>query len=318
MRKLSDNFMNALKESDGLLHPILERVKQDDTLMLAIRDNYVNIYYRGGNILRFEQQQGKNSYQSSFNNQYNKSGKTIPFLPPVIKSQDDAKTWIDEFPHLKEIMDKYFCEQGGAEREYQQLLARENNCSIISNETDYFITDIEYADSNSHARIDLLAIRWLATAPDRKDGSKCRVVLIEMKYGDGALGKKAGLSKHLKDIEALVIDKEKYSTLLKMMELQFNQLDELKLLNFHRCSNRTTVKLDANAKPEVILVLASHNPRSTKLSSIIDSSEVDKYGQTNLFDLRFFVSNFAGYGLHSKCMLTLAQFRDLLKKSNAE
>ena len=38
MRKLSIKFMADLVNSDGVLHPILTRVKKDHTLMLAIRD----------------------------------------------------------------------------------------------------------------------------------------------------------------------------------------------------------------------------------------------------------------------------------------
>ena len=36
MRKLSVKFMGDLVNSDGVLHPILTRVKKDHTLMLAI------------------------------------------------------------------------------------------------------------------------------------------------------------------------------------------------------------------------------------------------------------------------------------------
>lgn len=60
MRELSKDFLNNLKSAKGLLHPILERVEQDDTLMLAIRDNYINIYYRGGSLLKVKEQ-GKDS-----------------------------------------------------------------------------------------------------------------------------------------------------------------------------------------------------------------------------------------------------------------
>ena len=41
----------------GLLKPVLDRVKKDDTLMLGIRDGYFNIYYRGGNLLRITEKQ---------------------------------------------------------------------------------------------------------------------------------------------------------------------------------------------------------------------------------------------------------------------
>ncbi len=56
MRKLSEQFMKDLVDSDGVLQPILTRVKKDSTLMLAIRENYINIYYRGGNILKIKLQ----------------------------------------------------------------------------------------------------------------------------------------------------------------------------------------------------------------------------------------------------------------------
>jgi hypothetical protein len=56
MRQLSGNFYDDLISDNGLLHPLLERLKQDHTLMPAIRGKYINIYYRGGNILKVEEQ----------------------------------------------------------------------------------------------------------------------------------------------------------------------------------------------------------------------------------------------------------------------
>jgi len=43
MREPSQVFMDDLLNPGGLLHPILERVKQDHTLMLSIREDYINI-----------------------------------------------------------------------------------------------------------------------------------------------------------------------------------------------------------------------------------------------------------------------------------
>jgi len=50
MRKLEDHFLEDLKT--GLLNALLNYVKADNTLDLEIRENYINIYYRGGNLLR--------------------------------------------------------------------------------------------------------------------------------------------------------------------------------------------------------------------------------------------------------------------------
>ncbi|MDO9567210.1 MAG: hypothetical protein Q7J15_10770 [Candidatus Desulfaltia sp.] len=107
MRGLSKTFMNDLLNSDGLLQPILQRVKDDHTLMLAIRKGYINIYYRGGNIMRVKEQRN-GSYNVSFDNNYNKSGVPSPVLPVTIESQDAAKAWVGSFQDLKGIMDFYF------------------------------------------------------------------------------------------------------------------------------------------------------------------------------------------------------------------
>jgi hypothetical protein len=80
MRKLSAKFMDDLVNPKGVLHPILARVKKDQTLMLAIREDFINIYYRGGNILNIKEH-SKGFYQASFDDQYNESGLHIPDSP---------------------------------------------------------------------------------------------------------------------------------------------------------------------------------------------------------------------------------------------
>ena len=307
MRKLSAKFMGDLVDSDGVLHPILTRVKKDHTLMLAIRENFINIYYRGGNILKI-MEHSKGSYQASFDDRYNKSGLLIPDSPSEINNQNDSRSWIDSFPSRKNIMDEYFSTYGKAEREFQQLIARENNNSTISNESEYFVSDIEVAEP--YARFDIMAIRWLAA--QRKNGSNCKAALIEMKYGDSALTGNAGLLKHLKDMEKLISNKDRYSKLLETMESQFNQLDELGLLKFNKGTSNAKVKLNPDEIPEVIFVIANHNPRSPKLKTILRDPEIDKYAQSQLFDLKFYVASFAGYGLHAKCMFPLVEFLKLL------
>jgi len=307
--------MGALLEPTGLLHPILERIKQDHTLMLSIRKDYLNIYYRGGNILRMKEQ-GNGSYSAFFDNNYNKSGPPGPALPDVIESQHETRKWVDSFQDLKGIMDFYFSEYGKPEREFQQLIARENNFSAIANQSEYFVSDIEFADSGLGARFDILALRWLVA--HRKKTGSCRPALIEMKYGDGALGGSAGVLKHLRDIDALISDGGKYKALLETMEWQFNQLDELGLLRFNRVANWTKIQLDGSEKPEVIFILANHNPRSSKLNTILNDPKIHEYDHSPNFDLRFYVASFAGYALHADCMLTLSQFRGLLESKNTE
>jgi hypothetical protein len=299
--------MQDLKEPDGMLHSVLERVKKDHTLMLAIRENFINIYYRGGNLLNIKEL-AAGTYKASFDEQYNKSGVSIPESPSKITRKVDTEKWVASFPIRKTIMDEYFSIYGKSEREFQQLLARENNYSSISNESEYFISDIEVTEP--YARFDIIAIRWLAN--DRKTGNKCKIALIEMKYGDGALAGNASLLKHLEDMNRLFSSKDRYPALFETVQNQFNQLDELGLLKFNKGVSNTKVELITKEKPEVIFILANHNPRSPKLKGILSDPRIDEYAASKRFDLRFYVASFAGYGLHADCMKTLSEFRNLV------
>lgn len=309
MRALSEKFMQDLLREDGILHPVLECVKKDQTLMLAIRENYLNIYYRGGNILRISEKTN-GSYKAEFNSEYDKFKHGLPDSPLSIKTWEDAGKWIGSFPCRKEVMNEYFSSHEKTEREFQQVIAWENNQSVISNESEYFITDIEFADNPLKARFDMTSICWPASK--RKTGNNCHAALIEMKYGDAAINGISGLIKHLEDMTALISDKDRYARLLSMMESQFNQLDQLGLLKFNKGTSEAKVKLDPAEKPEVIFILANHNPRSSKLEQILDDPEMVNYENSSLFDLRFFVASFSGYGMHVRNMLSLSEFRKLL------
>jgi len=184
----------------------------------------------------------------------------------------------------------------------------ENNSSTVSNESEYFITDIELADTELGARIDILALRWKAS--ERKSNSKLCPVLIEMKYGDKALGGSAGMSKYLKDMDALVSNPDKYQKLRETLEVQFNQMHKLGLYNFNEKKNWKEITIDTSTKPELIFILANYNPRSSKLNTILEDA---KSYEDKKFDLRFFVSSFAGYAMHTENMLSLGEFREVVK-----
>lgn len=306
MRGLSGKFITELKS--GLLQPILKRVKKDDTLMLAIRDGYINIYYRGGNVLRITEEQ--ESYDPFFDKKYDLSEGHQNYnalaLPIKMTNPIQVDKWVSSLSSLKELMDFWFSKNPKMEREFQQLVERENNRSSIAGETEYFISDIEYADSSINARFDILAIKWPVSG--RKNGRNCRASFIEMKYGDDALSGKSGLIKHIEDINRFLANKENYSAILDVMTKQFNQLDELGLLKFKHCKNDTKVELSASDKPEFIFLLANHNPRSSKLKSILIDRTFTKFISSEYFDLRFYVSTDAGYGMHSYNMLSYEQY----------
>jgi len=310
-RVVSKTFADDLKHAK--LSPLLARIKADDTLMLALRDGYINIYYRGGNLLRIEQKGLVGKYIATFDAKYNqKNACPLPVqFPYPVNGEADSRALVDAIPALKYSMDRYFSQHRNAEREFQQLVARENNCSAISNETEYFIVDIEVAGALPNARFDMLGVRWLRD--ERKKQGALVPVLIEMKYGSKALEGDSGLSEHMKDAVSLRADKASWDSLCETLEDQINQLDDLGLLDFNRSTAVKHLQIDMKATPELVFMLANYNPASTKLSKLLyalKASVADESG----FDLLFFVSSFAGYGMHRACMLDLEDFKALVDK----
>ena len=47
-----------MNDLDPGINRFLEVVKKDATLCLEIRENYINIYYRGGNLVRIQEKNG--------------------------------------------------------------------------------------------------------------------------------------------------------------------------------------------------------------------------------------------------------------------
>ena len=104
-RGLSETFLEDLLS--GYLKPILECVKNDDTLFLGIRENYINIYYRGGSILKLTE--NKKNYLAEFNANYFQVEKKTSDIKKKekIENKTQCEARVAQFPFLKLIMDNY-------------------------------------------------------------------------------------------------------------------------------------------------------------------------------------------------------------------
>jgi len=99
-----------------------------------------------------------------------------------------------------------------------------------------------------------------------------------MKYGDSVLGGSSGMMKHLEDMESYISNKPIYTQNIKAMEAQFRQLDELGLFSFNHPSN-VDLRLNPDDTPEFIFLLANHNPRASKLRSILTDNGLQREGE---------------------------------------
>lgn len=193
-KEIVQEMVKDLKE--GVLKELLEKVKKDDTLSLEFRGEYLSIYYRGGSISKLVYKFGQ-GYEDYFDNEYNKMEETKENTFEIqgkVETEEDCRKLVKRIIARKEIMNDYFKKFPKREREYQQLVERENNEHEQSN---YYVTDIEYNNDNS--RFDMIAIQ----RQDRKDYTKLKLAILEMKYREKAIGKKCGLYDHYKGVKKL-------------------------------------------------------------------------------------------------------------------
>lgn len=297
MRGLQPQFILDLNELK--LKSFLTSVKEDDTLCLEIRENYINIYYRGGNLFRIEPW-GK-EYKVLFDLNYCcKNREIISRISPC-----DYKKWVEGIPQIKAEMDAYFHKYPKLEREYQQLVLRENNNSSIAGDTDYYIADIEYANSENGSRFDLLAVKWLSTPISRKKADDIRLVFIEKKYGDNALSGSSGITKHFEDLHSFLSDARKVEDLYQEVETIFNHKSELGLIT----GVVKPIMLSKN-KPEFILLLANHKPAKSVLQREIQEAISTPYYKElkQIIDIKIAKASYMGYGLYSELMVDIEMF----------
>ena len=190
MRALGSGMFHDLKDSNGCLHGLLNLVLQDTTLELEMRGTRsASIYYRGDRLLCIEWD--GTQYVLHFDTNYCRHGQNLSGQPSIAEA-------IEQVPIYKQAMDRWFSEYPKYEREFQQLVERDNNRhGEISHATDYYIVDTEFVYED--ARFDMVAVHWPSIGVVRKNLHAPKLVFIEMKYGDGALSGTAGLMDHLKD-----------------------------------------------------------------------------------------------------------------------
>ena len=167
--------------------------KNKDELFLGIRNNYINIYYKGMNIAksqgRFEKayisdrylgNKGESKEKSISYDEFNKKG-----YETIIKNVEEHVN--------KEKKEK-------REKRVQQELILRNNENYKKGKSNWFCIDMEYSkqrknkqenQGENYGRFDIIAVNTR--------NKPYRVALIELKVGEGAISGESGLRKHALD-----------------------------------------------------------------------------------------------------------------------
>lgn len=202
----NEKFIKSLKL--GKLKEMLTIVNNDVDLDVQIRKDYLNIYYKGGNIAKINSEDSVEFDMFYFYlNMKNTPKKEIENKSEIINSlKENRNTLIKKFKagnyreyfiDAKKAMDKWFKINDKPERMEQHKLAI-NNTYL---ESDYTILDLEYQVSTLsefacsyipkdnekpiEPKFDIITIN--------RDGKVC---VMELKKGIKALQNKSGLKEH--------------------------------------------------------------------------------------------------------------------------
>ena len=301
-RALGEEMFNDFQKG-GPLHEQLTYVQNDDTLDLEFRGEYtVNIYYRGGSLFRIDR--SATGYTLTFDTKYDEGMAANPSICVAVGL----------IPLYKHAMDVWFAKNRKYEREFQQVVVRENNRhGAISHATDYYIVDIEYAyndnvsDKKTQARFDMIAVKWLSKSNERQNPSAPTLAIIEMKYGDGALGGSAGLKKHLEDFGTLVKNGELDDFCADYSNV-FNQKCALGLIPGKEGARIKITQRDI----ELIFLIANHDPNKTGLAKIV--AEIADVTMEYPYPIRFAYASMMGYCLYADQMKSLEEMQEMLEK----
>jgi len=260
MRGLSPEFINDLRR--GVLSPLLEAVHEDRDLILEIREDYLNVYFRGHSLLKLQRKGA--AYPFSLHKKFR--AEALCSLSRLA-NQGDTKQFVSAIPEIKARI--LGLGMSANEIECEQMLIRANNCEVHLN-TDYFVIDRQLVTEDRKGRFDLVGIcrpgkNWSyhATVP---------LALLELKLGLNAdiqtLHEQLGqYYRSVRGNMGMIVDEAE--TLLKQ---------KLQLGLFRQPANRLealkTVKI-SRAIEEVRfgIVLVDYHPESALLRRAIEQLE---------------------------------------------
>ena len=178
------SFVDKFKESCLYKELYLQHRNE---LFIAIRNEYLNIYYNNISIAKVSYTQG-NMIRCEINEYYFTGISNSPML--TLCSEDEIKEKIIGcYDTIKANSDK----KSNEEKKSQSALFIMNNRNV---ESEWYCTDVEWrrpADAEHldfNARFDIIAIT---------KKSPYRIAIIELKYGRKAVGGDSGIRKHIED-----------------------------------------------------------------------------------------------------------------------
>ncbi len=196
---IDQNFVDKFKASDFYKEIY---VKHKDNIIIGVRDGYINLYYNCDSIAKIScnTRSLKGEISPYYINNERGNRKNIS-ESEIVQYYEDIKRRSDDRKKL--------------EKQAQARLFIENNNNPNS---EWFCIDIEYAKTGQHGRFDIIAL---------SKRSPHKVALIELKYGNHALGGDSGIREHIKDFYTFFTGVDSFNNLKSELVSIIGKLEKL-------------------------------------------------------------------------------------------
>lgn len=300
------NDMMELNEKNGLHYLAWQVILSDDTLCPVLRKDKIDIYYRGYKAFSLTGD-GIVRNHDEFNNEL-----YVYDVPEDISKEK----FMEYLPYIKQNIDLWIGagNKSPYEREFMQLIMRENNSKAAGNLSDYFIIDMEHQYKKRGPIPDLAGLIMERGKRKRKT---YRLSIIEVKYLDRAFTGTAGIRAHIDDYVRLLNDQNLQIDLKSDICEMFYQSKKLGLLP--GIKNKYERIEISNERPELLLALISRNTNNGKsnrknevksLKAILEGS-LKEYGDM-LDDVYVAGTAEIGFGLYADRKMKLKDFCEQL------
>jgi hypothetical protein len=245
MRALSPRFMQDL--TTGFLSPLPDMVHLDPDLDLQIRQDYLNIYFKGNSLLRL-QDCGLGRYRPNIHEKFTCGLVLQDFVDP-----ETLRVFLDAVPLLKKNI--LYNAKFSIETEYEQLIIRANNYQPHNN-SEYFILDRQVVGGKA-GRFDLTGFFWSRNR--RRKHQVVPLCLMEVKYA---------LNRDIQHIDEQVkryfnsIDPESFAQEAEIMLQQKLELGLFKQRKEQLEAMKTLTFFRELKNFRILLILIDYNPHS--------------------------------------------------------
>lgn len=212
--------------------------KHQYEIIIGVRDGYINLYYNCASLAKISNTDSKNLMAeiSSFYLDGKSPGHNIKIT---------ADEFVEKYDIIKQNSDK----KNKPEKEAQERLFIDNN---MNPDSKWFCIDVEYTKSLAETQMENWRFDIIAIMKEEP----FTVALVELKYGNSALGGKSGITKHIADFYNF--HKKRSFDVLKSELISIIKMSKALGVNIPECIQKLK-QVDINQQPAYYFITLDNN-----------------------------------------------------------